>query len=155
VVRNLFSHGTTVILSTHYMDEAEALADRLAIIAGGRIVATGTVDSISGRERGSATIRFRLPRGLTVADLPSDLPQAETDRSRAVVLLTDDEIGVLHRLTGWAIDSNIALSGLTVVRLTLDDIYLRLTGATSDGAEAPMQPSAFPEQIDPVTQWAP
>ncbi len=152
VVRNLASHGTTVILTTHYMDEAEALADRLAIISGGRIVATGTVDSIGGRERSSATIRFRLPRGLTIADLPSGLPQAETDRSGAVVLMTDDEVGVLHHLTGWAIDENITVSGLSVVRLTLEDIYLRLTGATSDGAKAGMAASAFPEPIDPVTK---
>jgi ABC-2 type transport system ATP-binding protein len=152
VVRNLVSHGTTVILTTHYMDEAEALTDRLAIISGGRIVATGTVDSIGGRERSSATIRFRLPSGLTVADLPTGLAPAETDRSGAVVLMTDDEVGVLHRLTGWAIDANIALSGLTVVRLTLEDIYLHLTGAAKDGVELGMPASALAERIGPVTE---
>jgi ABC-2 type transport system ATP-binding protein len=95
-VRNLVRHGTTVILTTHHMDEAEALADPLAISAGGRIVAMGTVDSIGGRERSSATIRFRLPQGLTTADLPGDLPHAETERSGPIVLTTDDEVEVVH-----------------------------------------------------------
>ncbi|HLI01057.1 MAG TPA: ABC transporter ATP-binding protein, partial [Acidimicrobiales bacterium] len=128
VVRNLVERGTTVILTTHYMDEAEALADRLAVIADGRIVASGTPDSIGGRAQSEATIRFRLPGGMTDADLPADL--AATRRltgSGAIELSTDNEIEVVHRLTGWAIDNRIDIEGLTVSRLTLEDIYLRLT----------------------------
>jgi ABC-2 type transport system ATP-binding protein len=135
VVRNLVRHGTTVILTTHYMDEAEALADRLAVISAGRIVASGTPESIGGRARSSATIRFHLPKDLTAADLPGDLPIAETERSGAIALTTDDEVGVVHRLTGWAIEGKIALEGLTVVRLTLEDMYLRLTRTSPEGVE--------------------
>ncbi len=144
VVRNLVRQGTTVVLTTHYMDEAEALADRLAVIADGRIVASGTPDSIGGRARSSATIRFRLPGNLGPADLPGGLPPAEMDRSGAIVLTADDEVGVVHRLTGWAIEAGITLEGLTVVRLTLEDIYLRLTGASADGAEAIVPGSTLP-----------
>jgi ABC-2 type transport system ATP-binding protein len=135
LVRNLVRHGTTVILTTHYMDEAEALADRLAVIAGGQIVATGTPESIGGRAVSEATVRFRLPDGMTTADLPPGMSSAEqATKSGAIELTTTDEIDVLHRLTGWAIDHQVALQGLTVARLTLEEVYLRLTapGYTAD-----------------------
>jgi ABC-2 type transport system ATP-binding protein len=117
------------------MDEAEALADRLAVIAGGQIVATGTPDSIGGRAVSEATIRFRLPDGMTPADLPTGMSSAEqTTRSGAIEVTTTDEIDALHRLTSWALDNHVALKGLTVTRLTLEEVYLRLTapGYTSD-----------------------
>lgn len=136
VIRNLVRHGTTVILTTHYMDEAEALADRVAVIAGGRIVATGTPDSIGGRAISEATIRFRLPGGMTTADLPAELSTAEqTTRSESIELTTTDEIEVLHRLSGWAIDNHVRIQGLTVTRLTLEDVYLRLTAPASTADE--------------------
>ena len=146
VVRNLVSRGTTVILTTHYMEEAEALADRLAVVAGGRIVATGTPESIGGREMSEATIRFRLPDDLTVDDLPSgwagSAPRIAT--SGSVELTTTDEVRVVHELTGWAIDRGVALQGLTVARLTLEDVYLRLTGASSSGDERPVASPPLP-----------
>jgi ABC-2 type transport system ATP-binding protein len=131
VVRNLVSQGTTVILTTHYMDEAEVLADRLAVIAGGRIVATGTPESIGGREVSEATIRFRLPAGVTVDDLPAGLVDGvpRVAASGSVELASTDEVRVLHRLTGWAIERGVPLEGLSVARLTLEDVYLRLTGS--------------------------
>ena len=135
VVRNLVRQGTTVILTTHYMDEAEALADRLAVIAGGQIVATGTPDSIGGRAVSEATIRFRLPDGMTTADLPAAMSSVEqTTRAGAIELTSTDEIDVVHCLTSWAIANHVALQGLTVTRLTLEDVYLRLTasGQTAD-----------------------
>ena len=133
VVRNLVRGGSTVILTTHYMDEAEALADRLAVIADGRIVATGTPDSIGGRAASEATIRFRLPDGMTVGNLPGDVAAgAQATASGAIELTVRDEVAIVHRLTGWAIDSGVALEALTVSRLTLEDIYLRLTGSERD-----------------------
>jgi len=137
VVRNLVSRGTTVILTTHYMEEAEALADRLAVIARGRIVATGTPESIGGREVSEATIKFRLPDGVTVDDLPADLGRLTDRFARAgtVELRTTEEVRVVHRLTGWSIDQGVPLYGLTVARLTLEDVYLRLTAPTSTDEE--------------------
>jgi ABC-2 type transport system ATP-binding protein len=141
VIRGLVRHGTTVVLTTHYMDEAEALADRLAIISAGRIVAEGTADSIGGRARSSATIRFRLPTPLTASDLPPGLPAPERDRAGALFFSTDDEVAVLHRLTGWALERGVALEGLSVYRLTLEDIYLQLTGS-APALPGPPEPAA-------------
>ena len=70
LVRHLAAEGTTVILTSHYMDEVEALADRVAVVAGGRVVAAGTPASIGGRDVSAATVRFRLPDGVSADDLP-------------------------------------------------------------------------------------
>lgn len=138
VVRNLVRGGTTVILTTHYMDEAEALADRLAVIAQGKIVATGTPESIGGREASEATIRFRLPPGRQVDALPPEVLASVTSStgSGLVELNTNDEVRVMNRLTGWALSEGVALPGLTLSRLTLEEIYLRLTTPTSGGQNA-------------------
>ena len=70
MVRNLCKLGKTVLLTTHYMDEAQALADRVVVIAAGRIVAEGPPESIGGRASASVHIRFSLPDGVDPADLP-------------------------------------------------------------------------------------
>lgn len=124
LVGRLAGEGTTVILTTHYMEEAEALANEVAIIAGGRIVAHGPPGSLGGRDRGAATIRFRLPAGVAVADLPV----AAAGNGRAVEVRTDRELEVLYELTRWALDEDVGLTGLTVSRNTLEDVYLELTG---------------------------
>ncbi len=125
LVRSLTHGGTTVILTTHYMDEAEALADRVAIISKGLIVAEGTTETLGGRDVSEASIRFRLPDSVPVADLP--VPATATP-SGVLEITTTDEVGVLHRLTGWALDRGIDLIGLAVDRPTLEDVYLRLVG---------------------------
>jgi len=132
LVRSLAAEGTTVILTTHYMDEAEALADRVAIIARGRIVAAGAPDQIGGRDVGTATIRFRLPAGTSGESLP--VAHEEGDDG-SVVVRSDDELRTLHALTGWALRGGIDLPGLTVSRTTLEDVYLRLTGDDEHEAE--------------------
>lgn len=141
LVRRLAGEGTTVILTTHYMEEAEALADQVAIIAGGRIVAHGPPASLGGRDRGAATIRFRLPAGIT----PEDLPVAVSADGESVELRTDRELETLYELTRWALEHEVRLTGLTVSRHTLEDVYLQLTGAdpdrfqTDSAAEAPVR----------------
>ena len=72
IVRDLRDSSTTIMLTTHYMDEAQALADRVAVIVGGQIVAQGTPSSIDGRDTAQTSIRFALPDGCDVADLPAD-----------------------------------------------------------------------------------
>jgi ABC-2 type transport system ATP-binding protein len=132
MVDALTHQGTTVILTTHYMDEAQALADRVAIIAGGRIVAMGSPDELGGRDADAARISFRLPAGVPAGELPVPV---EVDDGLAVVR-TNEETRVLHALTGWAIDAGVSLDGLSVARPSLEDVYLRLTGATPEaGAE--------------------
>jgi ABC-2 type transport system ATP-binding protein len=128
LVRRLAGEGTTVILTTHYMEEAEALADTVAIIASGRIVANGPPASLGGRDKGAARIRFQLPAGIT----PADLPVAVVGDGQFVELRTDRELEVLYELTRWAIEREVRLTGLTVSRHTLEDVYLQLTGADPD-----------------------
>ncbi|HVA02687.1 MAG TPA: ABC transporter ATP-binding protein [Acidimicrobiales bacterium] len=133
LVRAMTGGGTTVILTTHYMDEAEALADRVAVINSGRIIAQGTPESLGGRDVGEATIRFRLPPVTALADLPVPAVVTETG---VLEIKTDKEIEVLATLTSWALRDGVELIGLTVDRLTLEDIYLRLTGYEPDTATA-------------------
>ncbi len=125
LVRSMTGGGTTVILTTHYMDEAEALADRVAVISGGRIIAEGTPASFGGRDVGESTIRFRLPPEVAVTDVPVRATVSETG---AIEIRTDKEIEVLASLTTWALSTKVDVIGLTVERLTLEDVYLRLTG---------------------------
>jgi len=132
LVRRLTDGGTTIVLTTHYMDEAQALADRVAVLASGRIVAEGTPDSIGGRNLAAVRVRFRLPAGVRREELP--VP-ADTHGER-VEIRTEDELRVLHTLTGWALDRGTPLEGLTVDRPTLEDVYLSLTGTAATNATA-------------------
>jgi ABC-2 type transport system ATP-binding protein len=132
LVRRLAGEGTTVILTTHYMEEAEMLADQVAIIASGKIVAHGPPASLGGRDQGAATIRFQLPAGVT----PADLPVAVLGDGPSVELHTDRELEALFELTRWAIENQVRLTGLTVSRHTLEDVYLQLTGADPDRFQA-------------------
>jgi ABC-2 type transport system ATP-binding protein len=133
LIRQLEAEGTTVILTSHYMDEVEALASRVAVMASGQIVATGTPDSIGGRDAGMVTIRFRLPDGVSATELP--VP-AVTASGREIEIRTEDELPVLHALTGWAIGRQIGLPGLSVRRVTLEDVYLRLTRSSDENTAA-------------------
>ena len=127
VVKNLASLGKTVLLTTHYMDEAQYLADRVAVMAAGRIVASGTPEQIGGRHTEGVRIRFRVPAGTV---LPDDLAGRTTGEG-AVEIDPDDLSRTLHRLTGWSIDQGVELSQLEIVRKSLEDVYLELTGGTS------------------------
>jgi ABC-2 type transport system ATP-binding protein len=132
LVRRLAGEGTTVILTTHYMEEAEVLADQVAIIASGKIVAHGPPASLGGRDQGVATIRFQLPAGV----MPADLPVAVLGDGPSVELQTERELEALFELTRWAIEHQVRLTGLTVSRHTLEDVYLQLTGADPDRFQA-------------------
>ena len=124
LIRLLSSEGTTVLMSSHYMDEVEALAHRVAVLSRGEIAALGPTTSLGGRNEGEVTIRFILPTGVAATDLPITSSRVDGD---VVEVKTRDEVSALHRLTGWAIDHDVALVGLTVARETLEDIYLSLT----------------------------
>jgi ABC-2 type transport system ATP-binding protein len=123
IVRNLRDLGKTVFLTTHYMDEAQHLADRVAVIAAGRIVAQGPPDRLSGRDD-ATEIRFSPTPAL---DLPDLRAATVTVNGRGVVVRTTDPTATLHTLTGWALEKGVTLDGLTVARPTLEDVYLELT----------------------------
>jgi ABC-2 type transport system ATP-binding protein len=111
VIAGLRDLGKTVFLTTHYMDEAQRLADRVTIIAAGEIVARGTPEDLGDRESAAATIRYR-------------------SGGRDVELETTTLVRTLHELTGEALARGEELEGLEVTRPSLEDVYLELTAAT-------------------------
>ncbi|MGI9021686.1 MAG: ATP-binding cassette domain-containing protein [Acidimicrobiales bacterium] len=119
--------GKTVLLTTHYMDEAQYLADRVAIIKDGRIVAEGRPDELTPGHAGVTIVRFRLPAGTTVAALPPALPCRLTDNDTRVELTTEAPVPDLATLCGWALERGVNLPELEVHRPTLEDVYLELT----------------------------
>jgi len=128
VIAGLRDEGTTVFLTTHYMEEAEYLADRMAIIAEGRIVASGTATSLGAGIADESTIRFTLPSGTPTTELPPSLVPAVVSATEAMVeAKTDDPLPLLGALSAWATERGIHLPDLEVSRPTLEDIYLRLT----------------------------
>ncbi|MFN8161071.1 MAG: ABC transporter ATP-binding protein [Solirubrobacterales bacterium] len=128
VIAGLRDLGKTIFLTTHYMDEAQRLADRVAIIARGEIVARGTPDDLGDRGEQPATISFRLPQGVQASELPAGLRAVPASNGAgAVELASGDPVADLNRLTGWALERRLELEGLEVTRPTLEDIYIELT----------------------------
>jgi ABC-2 type transport system ATP-binding protein len=133
LVASLREGGTTIVLTTHYMEEAEALADRVAVIQGGRLVALDTPANLVAREGAEAMISFDLPDGVDAADLPVLGVGAVRTRGTRVDIPTAAPTRDLNELTEWALARDLRLAGLTMARPTLEDVYLDLTEAGSDG----------------------
>ncbi len=125
VLENLTALGKTILLTTHYMDEAQHLADRIAIIDRGRIVAEGTPETLGGRD-GGAVVRFSLPTGSVLDDLP--IPGARVN-GKLIEVETESPTRALYELTSWAVQRNLELEDLVVDRPSLEDVYLELTRA--------------------------
>jgi ABC-2 type transport system ATP-binding protein len=139
VIASLRDLGKTIFLTTHYMEEAQELADRVAIIAGGRIVAEGSPGELSRRDDQGARISFRLPAGVGAAELPGGL-MPESDGVRAsdgeIRIRADDPVRALNELTAWALEREIPLAELEVRQPNLEDVYLELTeDATEEVAQ--------------------
>ncbi len=130
VISGLRELGKTVFLTTHYMDEAEHLADRIAVIANGVIVATGTPQTLGGRDHMPAVVRFTLPSGVHLADLPAPLqPRCEQSSTGAVTMVSEAPLADLGVLAAWAGERGVDLPDLDVRRPSLEDVYLSLTDA--------------------------
>lgn len=142
LVERLASQQRAVLLTTHYLDEAEHLADRVAVLAGGRIVAEGTPSELRARA-GSALIRFVVPDSVEpVGDLLDPVAGDIVGRGRYVEITTDAPTADLAHLTGWAARHGIELEGLTVSTPSLEDVYLGLVADDSgSGSGEPGGPS--------------
>ena len=124
-IKALAGLGKTIFLTSHSMDEVQYLADRVAIIAAGRVVAEGTPDTLAGREKAAATIRFRIPSG--AAELPAELRRVAKTGADGLELETMDPTRTMYELTSWAVQAGISLEGLEIARPTLEDVYLQIT----------------------------
>jgi ABC-2 type transport system ATP-binding protein len=121
IVRAFVADGGAVLLTTHYLEEAQALASRVVVIAGGRIIAQGSVDDITART-GLSRVHLQAP---ALPELPGVTHVEATNGS--YTLYTADPDGLVRALTL----NGVAFSGLRVERASLEEAFLHLTGGTS------------------------
>ncbi|MBG0817903.1 ABC transporter ATP-binding protein [Planomonospora sp. ID82291] len=134
LVDGLRALGTTILLTTHYMDEAQRLADRVAVLRAGRLVAVGAPDALGGGGRGSV-LSFRLPEGAAPADLPALTGEARA-HGATVTVRTGEPARDMHVLTGWALERGAELTSLTLSRPSLEEVYLDLVEEAAERPEA-------------------
>jgi ABC-2 type transport system ATP-binding protein len=130
MIRNLTALGKTVFLTTHFMDEAQNLASRVAVISRGEIVAEGPPATLGGRDTMQTVIRFRPSDGIKGAPPLGEL----LTNDGTYEVRVEDPTPALHELTGWALEHHARLDLLEVSQPTLEDVYLELTDA-EEGSE--------------------
>jgi ABC-2 type transport system ATP-binding protein len=128
-IRSLCQLGKTVFLTTHFMDEAQFLADRVAVMRGGQIIASGRPDELGGRDLRPAEIRFELPESLGIGDVPEVPAESRELVGDRVVIQTRQAVRAAQIVTSWAVEGGIDLAHFSVTQPTLEDIYLELTGS--------------------------
>jgi ABC-2 type transport system ATP-binding protein len=135
LIEALGDEGTTVLLTTHYLDEAEHLADRVGVLANGKLIAEGTPDELISRVSGTV-VSFMLPSDVDAASAPSTfgalLGVDVRISGRLVEANVERPTAAVHQLTGWAMAEGHELESLSVTRVSLEDVYLSLT----DGPQA-------------------
>jgi ABC-2 type transport system ATP-binding protein len=122
--------GVSVLLTTHLMDEAEALSDQVVIIDHGRVVAKGTPDSLTARS-GEQQLRFRARPGMNLDALAAALPSGyHTEEPIAGSYLVRGQMNpsVLSVVTSWCADQGVLADEVRVARRSLEDVFLDLTG---------------------------
>jgi ABC-2 type transport system ATP-binding protein len=125
IVKNLTGIGKTIFLTTHFMDEAQYLATRAAVITKGTIVAEGTPRTLGGRDHMQTRVRFKVPEG---QPSPSDLGETSSLPDGSLVIRADNATKVVHDLTAWALERGFVLDVLEVTQPSLEDVYIELTG---------------------------
>lgn len=129
LVERLRGEGRTIVLTTHYMDEAQHLADRVAVMAHGRIVATGSPAELGGPSH--TVVSFVVPEAPA---LPEAILAAGHVSGSRFTARTDRPTALVADVSGWAAGHGLELEGLSVTRPTLEDVYLELTDGASDVA---------------------
>jgi ABC-2 type transport system ATP-binding protein len=135
LIESLGQDGTTVLLTTHYLDEAEHLADRVGVLSSGRMIAEGTPEQLINASSGTV-VSFMLPEGVQPVDAASTfghlLGGGIRVSGRLVEANVDQPTAAVHRITGWAIDAGVELESLSVSRVSLEDVYLTLTDSAHE-----------------------
>jgi ABC-type multidrug transport system ATPase subunit len=131
-IRSLGELGKTIFLTTHFMDEAQFLAHRVAVMREGRIVATGRPEELGGRELRPTEIRFVLPRGRSLADLPELPAETVALEGDRVLVKSHEGVRATQRITAWALEQGLELERFTVAQPSLEDVYLELTGERTE-----------------------
>jgi ABC-2 type transport system ATP-binding protein len=127
-IRSLCELGKTIFLTTHFMDEAQHLADRVAVMRDGEIIASGRPEELGGRDLRPAEIRFSLPRTVALGDVPPVPCESRTLEGDRVLVVTREPVRAAQILTTWALERGADLGNFSVTQPTLEDIYLELTG---------------------------
>jgi ABC-2 type transport system ATP-binding protein len=136
VIGGLRDLGKTIFLTTHYMEEAEVLADRIVVLRAGRVVAEGAPTTLGGRNRTGSEISFSLPPGVTREDLPELVRAAlEPGEGTRALCRSHEPLALLGSLAEWGRANGHALDDIDVRRPTLEEVYLRLTADEPDAGE--------------------
>ena len=135
LVESLRALGATILLTTHYLDEAEHLADRVVVIDHGLVVAHGTPDELAAAAGAATVISFRMPSGLDSSDLPA-LGHERRIAGSVVEVRTETPTADVATLATWAMGRGVELQALTLARPSLEDVYLDLVGEQDLEAEA-------------------
>jgi ABC-2 type transport system ATP-binding protein len=134
-IEGLRELGKTVLLTTHYMEEASYLSDRVAILRAGEIIAQGRPDEITGQQTLQAIIRFVAPDGLHSERIAEAIAHPVTSENGNITLHTDDAQAALLRLTVWADREQVTLEAIEVRQPSLEDVFLELTRTESSSDE--------------------
>jgi ABC-2 type transport system ATP-binding protein len=143
VIKELVGDGTTLLLTTQYLEEADQLADSIAVIDGGRVIAEGTAEELKSKVGGDV-LQFRVADGskldaaaAEVNDLGTTAPQIDTENKQVNVPVGSNGTSVLPELVRRLDAGGVEIADLVLRRPTLDDVFLALTGRTSEAvAEA-------------------
>jgi ABC-2 type transport system ATP-binding protein len=135
-IRSLCDLGKTIFLTTHFMDEAQHLANRVAVMRAGEIIAVGAPEDLGGRDVRPAEIRFRLPASLPVGEIPDTFVEGRLLEADRVVLRTREPVRAVQQISTWALENEVELAHFSVTQPTLEDIYLELTGHAPETAPA-------------------
>jgi len=133
MIEGLKDHGVTIILTTHYMEEAQLLADRLLILTEGTIAASGTFDELLHQHGRVSTISFRLPAGTETSGLALPALEANVTDGNALEFESTDVQSDLSSLLDWARNNSVEVSSLQVSRDSLEDLFLSIGQATGFG----------------------
>ena len=134
LVDRLRDLGTTILLTTHYMDEAEHLADRVVVMNRGVVVAEGTQDQLAALAGAETIVSFRLPEGSEAGDIPA-VGSGVRVAGNTVELRSVSPTADIHVLSAWAMDRGLELADLSLSRPSLEDVYLQLTEGGPVGVE--------------------